>query len=86
MYRTTYEGLILSIFSPSELFTHSLLMNNPIGCVYFRPFGAVSSTVRSDIALFDTRQKDRVEGLMKLTEVMDGLIITAVLLKKRCIK
>jgi hypothetical protein len=37
-------------FSPSELGTNSLLMNNPVGCVYLRPFGAVSSTWTFDMA------------------------------------
>ena len=38
-----------TIFLPSLLFTHSLLMKRPVGWVYFLPLGAVSSTVRSDI-------------------------------------
>lgn len=45
----THEGLILVIISPEVAATHSLLMNKPVGCIYLRPFGAVSSTVRSDI-------------------------------------
>jgi len=45
----TYVGLVLTIFPPSEDLTHSLLMNRPVGWVYFRPLGAISSTERSDI-------------------------------------
>jgi len=45
----TYVGLVLTIFPPSEDSTHSLLMNRPVGWVYFRPLGAVSSTERFDI-------------------------------------
>jgi hypothetical protein len=41
--------LIEVIISPDDEGTHSLLMNNPVGCVYFLPLGAVSSTVRPDI-------------------------------------
>jgi len=49
MDRQTNEGLILVIISPALPLTHSLLMKRPVGWTYFRPFGAVSSTVRSDI-------------------------------------
>jgi len=45
----TNEGLIEVIISPDDEETHSLLINNPVGCVYFLPLGAVSSTVRLDI-------------------------------------
>lgn len=45
----THVGLIEVNFCPVELLTHSLLMNNPVGWMYFRPFGAVSSICRSDI-------------------------------------
>jgi uncharacterized membrane protein YhaH (DUF805 family) len=38
---------MLVSFWPLLLFTHSLLMNNPIGWVYFLPFGAVNSTASS---------------------------------------
>lgn len=47
--RATYVGSMLVIFSPDFDLTNSLLMKIPIGCLYFRPLGAVSSTVRSDI-------------------------------------
>lgn len=46
---SAYVGLMETIFLPSLLFTHSLLMKRPVGWVYFLPLGAVSSTVRSDI-------------------------------------
>jgi hypothetical protein len=49
--RATNVGLMLVIFSPDFDFTNSLLMKIPIGCLYFRPLGAVSSTERSDILL-----------------------------------
>jgi hypothetical protein len=45
----TDVGLIEVIFSPDFAGTNSLLMNRPSGWVYLRPFGAVSSTERSDI-------------------------------------
>jgi hypothetical protein len=47
-----YVGLIEIIFLSSLLLTHSLLIKSPVGWVYFRPLGAVSSSDRSDI-LFD---------------------------------
>lgn len=31
--------------------TNSLLMKRPVGCVYFKPLGAVISTERSDIVM-----------------------------------
>ena len=46
---SAYVGLMETIFLPSLLFTHSLLMKRPVGWVYYLPLGAVSSTVRSDI-------------------------------------
>jgi hypothetical protein len=63
----TNEGLILVIFSPELPLTHSLLMKRPVGWMYFRPFGAVSSTVRSDI----------VDMLLSIrgTRVMRGRIV-----------
>lgn len=45
----TYVGLIEVIFAPLLLFTHSLLIKRPVGWIYFRPLGAVSSTDKSDI-------------------------------------
>ena len=42
-------GLIEVILLPLEEGTNSLLMNRPVGCVYFNPLGAVSSTERSDM-------------------------------------
>ena len=39
------------IVSPLLDLTHSLLMNRPVGWVYFVPFGAVSSTCRSAILI-----------------------------------
>lgn len=45
-----YLGLIDVIVSPDLLFTNSLLINKPLGCLYLCPFGAVNSTKRSDIA------------------------------------
>lgn len=44
-----YVGFMLVIFSPELDFTNSLLMKIPVGSVIFLPFGALSSTVRSDI-------------------------------------
>ena len=44
----TYVGFMLVIVLPSEDGVNSLLMNRPVGWVYLRPLGAVSSTVRSD--------------------------------------
>lgn len=40
----TYDGLMLAILSPSEDFTHWLLMNSPVGWVQERPLGAVHCT------------------------------------------
>jgi hypothetical protein len=48
------------IFLPSLLFTHSLLMNRPVGCVYFLPLGAVSSIERSDIFLVELKNREKV--------------------------
>ena len=45
----TYVGFMLVIFSPDFAATHSLLMKRPVGWVYLRPLGAVSSTARSDM-------------------------------------
>ena len=45
-----YEGLMEVSFWPLLLLTHSLLMKRPVGWVYFRPLGAVSSIERSDIS------------------------------------
>ena len=42
-------GFMLVIFSPFLDLTHSLLMKRPIGCLYLRPLGAVSSISRSDM-------------------------------------
>lgn len=44
-------GFIELIVSPDFDLTNSLLMNNPRGCLYLWPFGAVSSTKRSDMLL-----------------------------------
>lgn len=46
-----YVGLMEVIFLSSLLFTHSLLMNSPVGWIYFRPLGAVSSIDRSAMVL-----------------------------------
>lgn len=46
---TPYLGFIEVMVSPDLDLTNSLLMNSPLGCVYLRPFGAVSSTNRSDM-------------------------------------
>lgn len=35
--------------SPRFEATNSLLMKRPVGCAYFRPFGAVNSTVELDM-------------------------------------
>ena len=40
---------MLVIFSPFLDLTNALLMNMPVGKVNFLPFGAVRSTLRSDI-------------------------------------
>lgn len=45
----TYVGLMEVIFLSLLLLTHSLLINKPVGWVYFLPLGAVSSTDKSDI-------------------------------------
>ena len=45
----TCVGFMLVIISPDFALTHSLLMKRPVGCVYLRPLGAVSSTARSDM-------------------------------------
>ena len=42
-------GFMLVIFPPFLDATHSLLMKRPMGCLYLRPFGAVSSISRSDM-------------------------------------
>lgn len=54
----TYVGLIEVIFFPSLLFTHSLLMNRPVGWIYFLPLGAVSSMERSDIFLVELKDRE----------------------------
>lgn len=64
-----YLGLIVVIVSPDLDATNSLLMKRPRGCVYLRPFGAVSSTKRSDML-----------PVLKLREQMQGL--DEVVLKK----
>lgn len=43
----SYVGFIEVIFSPDLDLTNSLLMKRPMGCVYLRPLGAVSSMLRS---------------------------------------
>ena len=47
-----YVGLILVIFSPDLGFTNSLLIKMPVGWMYLRPLGAVSSIERSDMVEF----------------------------------
>jgi hypothetical protein len=47
--------LIVVIFSLDFDFTHSLLMNRPVGWVYLTPLGAVSSTDRSDMVVPEKR-------------------------------
>jgi hypothetical protein len=54
---------MLVSFWPLLLFTHSLLMKSPVGCTYFRPFGAVSSMERSDI-FFVVLLNVRIEKLI----------------------
>lgn len=44
-----YLGFIEVMVSPDLDLTNSLLMKRPRGWVYLRPFGAVSSTKRSDM-------------------------------------
>ena len=61
---SAYVGLIESIFFPSLLFTHSLLINRPVGWLYFLPLGAVSSMERSDIFLVEL--KDREHELLSV--------------------
>jgi hypothetical protein len=41
---STYDGLTVVNFWPLLLWTNSLLMNRPNGCVHFFPFGAVNET------------------------------------------
>jgi hypothetical protein len=57
---SAYVGLMEVIFLPSLLFTHSLLMKRPVGCVYFLPLGAVSSIERSDIFLVGLKNREKV--------------------------
>ena len=57
-----YVGLMEVIFLPSLLFTNSLLMNRPIGWVYFLPLGAVRSRKRSDILSGAVLAKDLWSG------------------------
>jgi hypothetical protein len=57
---SAYVVLIDVIFFPSLLFTHSLLMKRPMGCVYFLPFGAVSSMERSDMFLVELNDLEKV--------------------------
>ncbi len=45
----THVGLILVILFPDLDLTNLLLMKRPVGWVYLRPLGAVSSIERSDI-------------------------------------
>jgi hypothetical protein len=45
----TYAGSIESIVIPLLEATNSLLINRPVGCVYFTPFGAVNSIDRAAI-------------------------------------
>ncbi len=47
--REANVGLTDVSFCPLLLFTHSLLINRPVGWMYFLPLGAVSSMDRSDI-------------------------------------
>jgi hypothetical protein len=47
--RAIYLGFIEVMVLPDLDLTNSLLMNRPLGCEYLRPFGAVSSTKRSDM-------------------------------------
>lgn len=65
---SAYVGLMEVIFLPSLLFTHSLLINRPVGWVYFLPLGAVSSTERSDIFLVEL--KDRENDMSSLIALL----------------
>jgi hypothetical protein len=55
---SAYVGLTEIIFFPSLLFTHSLLMNRPVGWLYFLPLGAVRSMERSDIFLVELKDRE----------------------------
>jgi hypothetical protein len=67
-----YVGLIEVIFFSSLLFTHSLLMKRPVGCVYFLPFGAVSSIERPDIFLVKLNDLEKVVLSLIALYVEDG--------------
>jgi hypothetical protein len=61
-----YVGLIDTIFSPFLEATHSLLMNKPVGCVYLRPLGAVSSTDKLDILSVKIVDMNGIEGRVEV--------------------
>lgn len=42
-----HAGSIEVMVPPPEDLTNSLLMNSPVGCLYFNPFGVVKSMRRS---------------------------------------
>jgi hypothetical protein len=51
-----YLGFMVVIFSPFLDLTHSLLIKRPIGWVYLRALGAVSSMDKSDIFRLEEEQ------------------------------
>ena len=59
-----YAGLTVVIFSPDLASTHSLLIKRPVGWWYFRPLGAVSSTVRFAMATYERMIESVRENLV----------------------
>ena len=55
------------ILLPLDEATHSLFMKRPVGWVYFKPLGAVSWIVRSDIV--DTGRRKRSFEMAVFVEV-----------------
>ena len=72
MTKGTYVGLILSIFCPLLLFTNSPLIYRPSGCLYLRPFGAVSSVKRSEDMVLRARVCVMCSMLCLLTVRIDS--------------
>lgn len=68
-------GLMVVNFCSLLLLTHSLLMKRPVGWMYFLPFGAVSSTERSDI-VFEVKlnrlQRGTWSAMVGLKQALEG--------------
>ena len=67
-------GLMLVIFSPEEDLTNSLLMKRPIGCLYSRPLGALSSMTRSDMSKVDQMQRGRAVRKETQDEIFENRV------------